>query len=336
MNVEIAQKILKYFEIEEKVISLEHNQTGLINRTFEIETLDNRFIIQEINKYVFSNYKLSLQNIILVNEWINQSDYQFKFPSPIKNKYFNFNNKVFRLLPYVHQSKVIDKITDINQAKEAAHCLSNFYTSLDNFPVEKLNFSIPNFHNGKEKILGFKDALQNACKQRLNNSKTLIKEVESKINILNKWDYVCKKLPLRVVHYDTKINNFLFSKSSNKVIALIDFDTLMPGCILSDVGDMIRSYSNLSGEENEDFNNILCDFSIVDIIIDTFKSNRSLQNEELNNMYFGGVAVTFMQTVRFLTDYLNGNKYYKVSYENQNLNRALNQWNLYLSLIKYN
>jgi len=150
--------------------------------------------------------------------------------------------------------------------------------------------------------------------------------------ILNKWDEVCNSLPKRVIHYDTKINNFLFEKKTDKVLALIDLDTLMPGCVLSDIGDMIRTYSNTLGEESKDISEVTCNKDIVAAIVNKFKDSLTLR--EIEYLIFGGLAITFMQSVRFLTDYLNNDIYYKTNYENQNLVRAENQWRLFLHLKK--
>jgi Ser/Thr protein kinase RdoA (MazF antagonist) len=140
------------------------------------------------------------------------------------------------------------------------------------------------------------------------------------------------QLPVRVVHYDTKINNFLFENNNNKVIALIDFDTLMPGCILSDIGDMIRTYSNPAGEESSELSKVICNRNIVTSILNGFKTSCELEIKEKQNMFFGGLAITLMQSIRFLTDYLNNDIYYNINYENQNLVRASNQFKLYQSL----
>ena len=107
----------------------------------------------------------------------------------------------------------------------------------------------------------------------------------------------------------------------------------MPGCVLSDVGDMIRTYSSPVGEEYKDISKVTCNKNIVAAIVDNFKVSLTLK--EIEYLNFGGMAVTFMQSVRFLTDYLNNDVYYKINYENQNLTRANNQFRLYQSLRKF-
>jgi hypothetical protein len=106
----------------------------------------------------------------------------------------------------------------------------------------------------------------------------------------------------------------------------------MPGCVLSDIGDMIRTYSSPVGEESKEIEKVVCNLEIINTIIQEFTKKTALEKKEIENLFFGGMAITFMQSVRFLTDYLNGDSYYKTSYENQNLVRVKNQWALYKSL----
>ncbi|MDA9808773.1 aminoglycoside phosphotransferase family protein [Flavobacteriales bacterium] len=216
--------------------------------------------------------------------------------------------------------------------KSAAICLGEFYHLLSDFNTENLSVTLPNFQFGNSITKKFKEALLNGNQERLLLTRSLINEFEKELPILNKWDEVCNSLPKRVVHYDTKINNFLFDKKTDKVLALIDLDTIMPGCVLSDIGDMIRTCSNTVGEESKEIEKVVSNLEIINAIIQAFTNKVALQKEERESLFFGGMAITFMQCVRFLTDYLNGDSYYKTSYKDQNLVRAKNQWALYKSL----
>ena len=330
MELEFAQKILKKFKIDDTIISINQNKTGLINQTFELSTHENKYILQRVNTQVFPNYQQGLENIILIKKWLKKTNYSYEFPSPLQNQYLNFKEKIWRLLPFVKKSKSINKVSNISEAEEAVKCMAEFYNCLEDIPIEKLNITIPNFHSGKHKILAFNKALKNSNQLRKQNAWSLILEIERNLKILAEWDEICRKLPKRIIHFDTKINNFLFEKTTNKVIALTDLDTLMPGCILSDVGDMIRTYSNPMGEESKDISKVICNKNIVAAIINGFKDSLTLK--EIEYLNFGGLAITFMQAVRFLTDYLNNDIYYNTYYENQNLVRSENQWKLFLSL----
>jgi Ser/Thr protein kinase RdoA (MazF antagonist) len=216
--------------------------------------------------------------------------------------------------------------------KSAANCLGEFYHHLSDFNAENLTITLPSFHNGNSITKKFEEAVFNGDKERLLSTNALINEIEKELPILKKWDEVCNSLPIRVVHYDTKINNFLFDKTTDEVLALIDLDTLMPGCVLSDIGDMIRTYSNPLGEESKEIEKVICNMEVINTIIQAFTNKVVLKKEEIENLFFGGMAITLMQSLRFLTDYLNGDSYYKTSYKDQNLVRAKNQWALYKSL----
>ncbi len=332
MELEFAQKILKKFKLNDTIISISEHKLGLIHQTFEIWTQNRPYILQEINTRVFPNYLQGLENIILVKKWLKKTNYSYEFPSPLLNQYLNFEGKIWRLMLFVKNSISYNRVSSLNQVKSAANCLGEFYHHLSDFNAGNLSITLPHFHHGKSITKKFEEALLNCDNKRLFSIKTLISEIEKELPILKKWDEICNTLPKRVIHYDTKINNFLFDKNTDKVLALIDLDTLMPGCVLSDIGDMIRTYSNPVGEESKEIEKVVSNLEIINAIIQEFTKKVVLEKEERENLFFGGMAITFMQCVRFLTDYLNGDSYYKTSFKNQNIVRSKNQWALYKSL----
>ena len=334
MELKFAQSILLGFGLKESIVTIKKVESGLINSTFVLNSSNNSYILQAINTNIFPNYEKGLENILTVGNWLKRKNYPYSFPLPIKGRYLKVENEVWRLMPYVKNSISYNRVSSLNQVKSAASCLGEFYHHLSDFNTESLSITLPNFHNGNWIIKKFEEAFLNGDKKRLLTVKALINEVEKELPILNKWDKVCNSLPERVVHYDTKINNFLFDKKTGEVLALIDLDTIMPGCVLSDIGDMIRTYSNPVGEESKEIEKVVCNREIVNVIIKEFAKTVSLEKKEKENLFFGGLAITLMQCVRFLNDYLNGNSYYKISYESQNLIRAKNQWALFLSLRK--
>ncbi len=332
MELELAKSILLGFGLKESIVTIKKVESGLINSTFVLNSSNNSYILQAINTNIFPNYEKGLENILTVGNWLKRKNYPYSFPLPIKGRYLKVENEVWRLMPYVKNSISYNQVSSLNQVKSAANCLGEFYHHLSDFNTENLSITLPNFHNGNWIIKKFEEALLNGEKERLLTVKALINEIEKELPILKKWDEVCNTLPKRVVHYDTKINNFLFDKKTDEVLALIDLDTLMPGCVLSDIGDMIRTYSNPLGEESKEIEKVVCNMEIINTIIKEFTKKVALGKKEIENLFFGGMAITFMQSVRFLTDYLNGDSYYKTSYKDQNLVRAKNQWALYKSL----
>lgn len=332
MDLELAQGLLSNFGLKESIVSFKRVESGLINSTFVLNSKTNSYILQSVNTNVFPNNEKGLENILTVGNWLKKKNYPYSFPLPIKSKYLKVKNAVWRLMPYVKNSVSYNQVPSLYHVKSAANCLGEFYHHLSDFNTENLSITLPNFHNGNFITKKFEEAVFNGDKERLLSTKALISEIEKELPILKKWDKVCNTLPKRVVHYDTKINNFLFDKTTDEVLALIDLDTLMPGCVLSDIGDMIRTYSNPLGEESKEIEKVVCNMEIISAIIQEFTKKVALVKEEIENLFFGGIAITLMQSVRFLTDYLNGDSYYKTSYKNQNLVRAKNQWTLYKSL----
>ena len=332
MELKFAQSILLGFGLKESIVTIKKVESGLINSTFVLNSSNNSYILQAINTNIFPNYEKGLENILNVGNWLKKKNYPYLFPLPIKGEYLKVKNEDWRLMPFVKNSISYNRVSSLGQVKSAASCLGEFYHHLSDFNTESLSITLPNFHNGNWIIKKFEEALLNCDKERLLLTKCLINEIEKELPIINKWDEVCNSLHKRVVHYDTKINNFLFDKKTDDVLALIDLDTIMPGCVLSDIGDMIRTYSNPVGEESKEIDKVVCNMEIINTIIQEFTKKVALGKKEIENLFFGGIAITFMQSVRFLTDYLNRDSYYKTSYKDQNLVRAKNQWALYKSL----
>ena len=337
MELVLFQQIISEFFSEGKVIQIEEINKGLINQTFVIwieEEKIKKYILQAVNTNVFTQHNLTLENIIKIKKSISESSFPYQFPTPIDNKYISRENNVWRLIPYVENSVCFEKNIDANISYEAAKCLGNFYYSLQDFDAKNLHLTIPDFHNASKRYSQFIDAISTAKEERVSKSVLLIENIQKEKDTLLKFDNLNKALPKRVCHFDTKISNFLFDVNTNKVKALIDFDTLMPGTVLSDIGDMIRTYSNPLGEESSDFENIKADKKIITLIISAFLEGAEsvLTEKEKSCLMFAGEAITLLQCIRFLTDYLKNDIYYKTIYKNQNWIRTQNQWHLYCSL----
>ena len=330
-------KIVKQFLPSEEVIAFSIIDKGLINQTFVVSVGKvevKQFILQAISSIVFPLYEKCLQNIILVRNELQKSDFSYSFPTAINDKYICIDEVVWRMFPFVEKSICYEKVKDKDQAFEAAKCLGDFYSSLNNFDAEQLHITLPNFHNAAFRFKELQKVIAAADDIRLNIAKDIIDAINKEKNVLLKFDKLNAELPKRAVHFDAKISNFLFDKKTGKAKAIIDLDTLMPGTVLSDIGDMIRTYSNVLGEESQAITLVNADTEIIEYIIDGFLSacGNILNDEEKDNLAFSGKALTLIQCIRFLTDYLNNDSYYKTAYPEQNLVRTQNQWALYCSL----
>ena len=328
--IEVKQIFLNYYERVD-IYSLNKVSTGLINETFVVETNQGKYILQAINQYVFPDPNIGLSNIKLISEVLCEKNFKYNFPAPIQFKYVHDFNKIWRILPFIENTQSFDHIIDVKMVSEASWCMGEFYQLLDGFPTEKLCQTIPNFHNGEYYLNTLLISRDKATKQRKEAAEIVLNKVDEVSHMLIQFDQLVEESPTRVVHFDTKINNFLFDDKM-KVKALIDLDTLMPGSVYSDIGDMIRTYANVHGEESTAFDQIQANEQIIAEIIQCFCQKISLSPQEKKNLRFAGKAITLMQCVRFLTDFLMGDIYYKTNSPLHNLDRAKNQLALFDSM----
>ena len=330
MELSIAQHVFSYYFEEAQVIDYSVINNGLINKTYKLDTSQGVYILQDINQDVFKEPELALENIKRVSLWLNKHEFNYSFPTPVHLTYQFCFGKLWRLLPYINATSH-NEIKNKKMVKNATVCVADFYRILDQFPVQDLHVTIPHFHYGQYYIDEFHKTLNHCSPERKTEATQEINHIKSTLDELAHFDEVVSQLPKRVVHFDTKINNFLFDKDFN-VKALIDLDTLMPGSILSDVGDMIRTYSSKLGEESTDFDQIHADPETVETIVESIIQNTLLTDLEKSNLFFAGKAITLMQSIRFLTDFLRGDVYYTTTHPIHNLNRAKNQFILYDSM----
>ena len=328
--IQVQQIFSNYYE-EVDVYSFSRVSTGLINETFVVETNQGKYILQAINQHVFPDPNIGLANIKLISAALIEKNFKYHFPAPIQFKYVHHFNKIWRILPFIENTRSYDQIIDVRMVSEASWCMGEFYQLLEGFPAEKLSQTIPNFHNGAHYLNKLVIGRDKATKQRKEAAEIVLNKVDEVSHLLIEVDQLVDESPTRVVHFDTKINNFLFDDKM-KVKALIDLDTLMPGSVFSDIGDMIRTYSNVHGEESTSFDQIQANEKIIAEIIQCFCQKVSLSQIENKNLRFAGKAITLMQSVRFLTDFLMGDIYYKTNSPTHNLFRAKNQLALFDSM----
>jgi Ser/Thr protein kinase RdoA (MazF antagonist) len=306
---------------------------GLIHKTWRIKNSHSDFILQKINHNIFRRPEDIASNVRMLADYLANTHPDLLFVKSIKTKYndeiaYIAGKGYFRLCHYVKYSHTINKVERPEQAYEAAKKFGQFTKILSNFPVNRLQITLPDFHNLSLRYQQFTDALKNGNKKRIQHSGELIDFIEANKNIVDTFENIFHNpsFKLRVTHHDTKISNVLFG-THNKGLCVIDLDTVMPGYFISDVGDMIRTY--LSGVNEEEIN-----FSEIEIREEYFiaiwkgymsEMSNELSTQEKNHFIYSGKFMIYMQEMRFLTDYLNNDSYYGASYETHNLVRAGNQ-----------
>lgn len=309
--------------------------SGLINYTWKISGGSQQFILQRINKNVFKAPRDIANNLVELENYLKKTapEYLFAGPLPSANgKYLvEDDGDYYRLSSFIKNSHTVDFIEQDKQAYEAAKQFGKFTRLLKDFDLRKLKYTLADFHNLTLRVEQFKTALANANKERLNNAAAEILQVEANIDIALIYEQMVggKQIPMRVVHHDTKINNILFD-DSNSGLCVIDLDTVMPGYFISDVGDMMRTYLSPANEEEQDLDKVQINDNYFIAVYKGYmeEMGNALTTTEKSLFIYSGKFMIYMQAIRFLADYLNGDIYYHTQYPGHNLVRTQNQLTL--------
>jgi hypothetical protein len=335
--------VISHFAIEGSLISLQANHEGHINSTF-ISTFMERGTIkkythQRINSYVFNNPLEVMENIQAVTEHIRSkligtfSDMDRRCLRVVKTREGNLvhidpEGEYWRTYHYIDHVRTFNTITDAGQAYLLGEAIGNFQLQLADFDGESLHETIPRFHDMEFRYQQLEEAIQVNHQDRVAQvGPELAYLKENKERGLVLWDGMKEgRLPTRVTHNDTKINNVLFNADGSGALCIIDLDTVMPGTILFDTGDMIRTASSTGEEDATDLSTVSCDVKLHKALIHGYLSKADfLTYQERALVVESGRNITQIMAVRFLTDFLNGDKYYTIERENHNLDRARTQ-----------
>ena len=328
------EPIINSFEIEGSIETIQKLNKGLINTTYLVSTKGRKYIFQSINTSIFKNIEAMMSNIEMVNEHLKSTDYKYEALAFIKTKsntnlLFDSTNTSWRCYTYIEHKNY--DFSDLNNEimEEYGKGIGHFHTCLTNFDANKITDTIDDFHNTKKYYADFKDAMQNAESKReekVRKSFVFIQQFEDKF--LQIGDLIkTEKIPFRVCHNDTKIDNILFDTHSKKVKSIIDLDTIMCNSIIYDFGDAIRTSCNHASENERDISNVNFNFEFFKAFSKGYlkEAQSFISKEEVNRLSFSPILLTLEQSMRFFTDYLTNDVYYTFNYPKQNLDRGLNQ-----------
>ena len=339
--------ILKQFAIDEDMVSAVPFGNGHINDTLKVTNSKGeiKYILQRINHHIFTNVDMLQNNIFTVTSHIREKlvargeqdvDRKVLTFIPAKDgKLYHFDgDSYWRVCLFIPRSKSFEEVTP-QLSYEAGKAFGDFQTMLSDLPADALGETIPNFHNMEFRLKKFRDAVEANAAGRLEEVKDLVGEIEKRAKdmCIQEELYREGKLKKRTNHCDTKVNNIMFDEEG-KVLCVIDLDTVMPGFVLSDIGDFIRTGANTGAEDDENLDNVEVNLEIFEAYTRGYMETAKafLTPQEIKLLPYGGRLLTYMQTVRFLTDYINGDTYYKIHSPKHNLIRTKAQFKLLLSL----
>jgi thiamine kinase-like enzyme len=353
MNDQNIFRIFHSFDVKADIREWAPFGNGHINDTILIQTSPEaspNYILQRKNHLIFKNVPGMLDNIVKATNHIRkklEADGQTDIDRRVMTYYPAKDGKMFvndedgnfwTLFLFIPDSRGIEAIENPEQAFMAAQAFGHFQKQLSDLPGEELIETIPNFHNGITRLNAFQQSIDENKAGRVTETQELISKIldrASEMTSLQRWLNE-KTLPLRITHNDTKINNILFDDKDN-ALCVIDLDTVMPGSALYDFGDAIRTIGNKAPEDEPVLEKIQFNKEIFEAFAKGYlsESKSFLIQKETDNLAFSCLYMAWEQAMRFLTDYLNGDIYYKTAYPGHNLVRTKAQVK-YLEVLEEN
>jgi aminoglycoside phosphotransferase (APT) family kinase protein len=314
--------------------------SGHINDTYAISLLDRdgmnrRYIFQRINDRVFGNIPALMENISRVTAHISKG---MRLHATITGHAFHRDDKgsCWRCYDFIEGASSHDMVESPHQAREAAYSFGEFQRQLVDLPDGRLHETIPNFHHTRRRFNHLLDAIHADVKGR---KADVAEEIAFALSRESMVDHLLNRvargeIPERITHNDTKINNVMLDDATGVGIAVIDLDTVMPGLAMYDFGDMVRTAANSAAEDETDLTKVDCRMEIFDALAEGYlnAAGRFLHAAEISELELGARLMTFENGIRFLTDHLQGDTYYKIHRPNQNLDRARCQFALVRSM----
>jgi len=333
--------IIRDFKLKGELTGITCVSTGNINDTYVVSTVINgmekEYILQRVNHKVFSNPDKVAENVCKVTDHVEkklrESGYKdirrrvMRYYRKSDGSYFHITDdgNYWRVLSCVYNAVSID-FADIPHLRAAGIAFGEFQNYLSDFPAESLYETIPDFHNTAKRYDNLRKAASSDAFGRLSSVK---EEYDYLMSMENEATLLCKLsenglLPHRVVHNDTKCNNVMFDSVTGEHLAVIDLDTVMEGLVAYDFGDAVRFAANPGGEDNEDTSKIYLDLDYYSAFAEGFVPCLigKVTDKEIETLPDGVLAITLELAARFLTDYLNGDVYFKCKRDKHNLIRT--------------
>ena len=316
---------------------------GHINDTYLILTDDKRYILQRINDVVFPEPLHVMENIKGITEHIRSKSIDSGIDperstltivtTDLGDIYFRDSyGSYWRMYLFVERTVAKEKVNGVEDFRCCAEAFGDFQSMLADYPADTLYETIANFHNTPVR---FQNLLNAINEDKAGRAASVKEEIEFSLarkdftQILEKAREN-KEIPLRVTHNDTKLNNILFDAVNGDAVCVVDLDTVMPGYAVNDFGDAIRFGANTAAEDETDLSKVKLDLDLFEAYTEGFLKGCKgrLTANEIKLLPIGAMMMTFECGMRFLTDHLNGDVYFKIHRENHNLDRCRNQFAL--------
>lgn len=331
------EKAFREFQVDGKLTNSKPFGHGHINRTFLVETdAGKKYIMQQINTHVFKNPAELMENVIAVTEHIRKkvdpAEQALHFFKTKDGNYYcgDQDGQCWRCCEFV-EGFCLDLPETDRDFYESALAFGRFQQQLADFPADTLHETLPNFHNTPDRYRLLKEAVRSdvcGLAKTVQGELGFIMAREEEAGTIQKL-LDDGRLPLRVTHNDTKLNNVLLDAKTRKAICVLDLDTVMPGTSLMDFGDSIRFGAATAEEDARDLDKMAIDLHLFEVYTKGYlEACSSMTEDEISLLPLGAKIITLELAIRFLTDHLEGDHYFKVSYPGHNLVRTKAQLKL--------
>ncbi len=333
------KQILKKYGME---CNLQEYGDGHINDTYLIDYENKKYILQRINHDIFKNPHQVMENILNITKHIsdklsaNGCDPERRTLTVINtvdgSPCCEFNGNYYRMYNFITDTITYQTVEEPVLFYKAAKGFGEFFNLLSDFDANKLYETIPDFHNTAKR---YNDFVHSVSENKSGRADSVKKEIDFIISRKNETSAIMDEIakgtvPLRVTHNDTKLNNILFDCITKDALCVIDLDTVMPGSVLFDYGDALRFGTNPVAEDEKDLDKVYCDIEKFEQFTKGFIESLGniLTKKEIELLPLSARLLTLECGMRFLADYIDGDTYFKTSYEEQNLDRARTQLKL--------
>lgn len=340
--------IVAHFSIQGTISEVKPLGTGLINDTYKVTTIEADapdYVLQRINHAIFQNVEMLQNNIAAVTGHIRKKLIEQKetdvdrkvitfIPSDNEGKTYWFDGENYwRVMVFIPRATTYETV-NAEYSYYAGAAFGDFQAKLADLP-ETLGETIPDFHNMEFRLQQLRDAVAANSAGRIAEVQYFIDEIEKRADEMCKAEQMGRegKLPKRVCHCDTKVNNMMFDENG-QVLCVIDLDTVMPSFIFSDYGDFLRTGANTGDEDDKELDRVNFNMEIFKAFTKGYLEGAEsfLTPIEIDNLPYAAALFPYMQCVRFLADYINGDTYYKIKYPEHNLIRTKAQFKLLQSV----
>jgi Ser/Thr protein kinase RdoA (MazF antagonist) len=348
------ESIVKHFCISGRLTDVHFLPTGHINDTYVLTAGNNghtlRYLLQRINHTVFNDPCSLMRNVLRVTEHIRvrvreidpeRASRQLTVVPTAAGEgvHRDRNGNFWRIYNFIEGAVTYDKAESVERTFEAARMFGSFQRMLIDLPPPSLNETICDFHNTPKRLETFRHVCEKDPRSRAGNAKAEIDFAfdnapvcDVLVNLADQGEF-----PVRVTHNDAKINNVMLDENTDKGVCVIDLDTVMPGLSVYDFGDMVRTAATSADEDERDLSKVSLDMSMFEAIVRGFadQGRYFLTPAEKEHLVLASKLITFEQFIRFLSDYLAGDVYYRIHRRNHNLDRSRTQMKLVRSIIEH-